>query len=73
MADWEYFELRHIYNRKQNFWYWSDTKTSSDANSRLDELREDGWELVSTYTVLTTVENTTYTSRIVYIFKRRLE
>ena len=73
MADWEYLELRLVQNIKDGHWYWSDTKLSTNANERLDKMGADGWELVSTYTVIKTVENNTYTSRISYIFKRSLE
>ena len=73
MADWEYLELRLIQNIKDGYWYWSDTKLSTNANERLDAMGAKGWELISTYTVIKTVENNIFTSRISYIFKRPLE
>jgi hypothetical protein len=73
LTHWEYFELRHIYNRKENFWYWNDTNSPANVDNRLDEMGAIGWELVSTYTVVRSFQHTVYTSRIAYVFKRPID
>ena len=67
MVKWEYKLL--VERKKDNNWVWDDTKKSQSSQSRLDEMGNQGWELVA----ITNFLYGGYTQTYELYFKRPIE
>jgi hypothetical protein len=71
MQKWEYFVL--VRSQLNGQWRWAeDNKDNRSSNEVLNDLGKQGWELVSTPTMLASLYGNVGSTVMQYIFKRPL-
>ena len=77
MQKWEYLFLIRLYDKKTYIWFWEDDKDlKGGIATRLENLGQDGWELVSVTGLINPKERGLgfdQTTRLDFYFKRPIE